>query len=85
MDREDIVQVVAELFVDLDAHISFCIEAMKRRAGDLELGLRSGDQIPGSCMRVTPLAQALKLSKQIAKFFLWNLLLSRREGRNRGR
>jgi hypothetical protein len=41
--REDIVQGAAELGVDLDAHISFCIEAMQRRAGDLGLELRSGD------------------------------------------
>src|ERR1700728_3787147 len=35
--REDIVQGAAELGVDLDAHISFCIEAMKKRAGELGL------------------------------------------------
>jgi predicted hydrolase (HD superfamily) len=35
--REDIVQGAAELCVDLDAHIGFCIEAMKRRAGELGL------------------------------------------------
>jgi predicted hydrolase (HD superfamily) len=35
--REDIVQGAAELGVDLDAHIAFCIEAMKSRA--VELGL----------------------------------------------
>lgn len=35
--REDIIQGAAELGVDLDAHISFCIEAMKKRAGDLGL------------------------------------------------
>ncbi len=29
--REDIVQGAAELGVDLDAHIAFCIEAMKKR------------------------------------------------------
>jgi len=41
--REDIVQGAAELGVDLDAHIAFCIEAMKKRA--VELGLRSdGDE-----------------------------------------
>ena len=33
--REDIVQGAAELGVDLDAHIAFCIEAMKTRAGEL--------------------------------------------------
>jgi predicted hydrolase (HD superfamily) len=35
--REDIVKGAAELGVDLDTHIGFCIEAMKKRA--VELGL----------------------------------------------
>jgi predicted hydrolase (HD superfamily) len=35
--REDIIQGASELGVELDAHISFCIEAMKKRAGDLGL------------------------------------------------
>ena len=35
--REDIVQGAAELGVELDAHIGFCIEAMKKRAGELGL------------------------------------------------
>jgi predicted hydrolase (HD superfamily) len=35
--REDIVQGAAELGVDLDAHIAFCIEAMKKRAAELGL------------------------------------------------
>ena len=35
--REDMVQGAAELGVDLDAHIGFCIEAMKKRAGELGL------------------------------------------------
>ena len=35
--REDIVQGAAELGVELDAHIGFCLEAMKRRAGELGL------------------------------------------------
>jgi predicted hydrolase (HD superfamily) len=35
--REDIVQGAAELGVDLDAHIAFCIQAMKKRAADLGL------------------------------------------------
>jgi len=35
--REDIVQGAAELGVDLDAHIAFCIDAMKKRA--VALGL----------------------------------------------
>jgi predicted hydrolase (HD superfamily) len=37
VNREDIVQGAAELGVDLDAHIAFCIEAMKKRAGELGL------------------------------------------------
>lgn len=35
--RENIVLGAAELGVDLDAHIAFCIDAMKRRAGSLGL------------------------------------------------
>ena len=35
--REDIVQGSAELGVDLDAHIGFCIAAMRKRAGELGL------------------------------------------------
>jgi len=35
--REYIVKGAAELGVDLDAHIAFCIEAMKKRAGELGL------------------------------------------------
>ena len=35
--REDIIQGAVELGVDLDAHIAFCIEAMKKRAGELGL------------------------------------------------
>jgi predicted hydrolase (HD superfamily) len=35
--REDIVQGAFELGVDLDTHIAFCIEAMKRRASELGL------------------------------------------------
>jgi predicted hydrolase (HD superfamily) len=35
--REDIVQGAAELGVDLDAHIGFCIDAMRKRAGELGL------------------------------------------------
>src|ERR1700733_7431611 len=35
--REDIVQGAAELGVDLDTHIGFCIVAMKKRAGELGL------------------------------------------------
>lgn len=35
--REDIVQGAAELGIDLDAHIGFCIAAMRKRAGELGL------------------------------------------------
>ena len=37
VNRADILQGVAELGVELDAHIAFCLEAMKRRAPDLGL------------------------------------------------
>lgn len=37
VNREDVVQGAAELGVDLDTHISFCLEAMKRRATELGL------------------------------------------------
>ena len=32
VNRQDVIQGAAELGVDLDAHIAFCIEAMKRRS-----------------------------------------------------
>jgi predicted hydrolase (HD superfamily) len=35
--REDIVQGAQELGVDLDTHIGFCIEAMRKRAAELGL------------------------------------------------
>jgi predicted hydrolase (HD superfamily) len=35
--REDIIQGAQELGVELDAHIGFCIEAMKKRANELGL------------------------------------------------
>jgi putative nucleotidyltransferase with HDIG domain len=35
VSRDDIVQGAAELGVELDAHIAFCIEAMKARAEEL--------------------------------------------------
>jgi predicted hydrolase (HD superfamily) len=35
--REDIVKGAADLGVELDAHIGFCIEAMKKRSGELGL------------------------------------------------
>jgi predicted hydrolase (HD superfamily) len=37
VNREDVVQGATELGVDLDAHIGFCIEAMRKRAGVLGL------------------------------------------------
>lgn len=37
VNREDIVQGAAELGVELDAHIGFCLEAMKKRAAELGL------------------------------------------------
>jgi predicted hydrolase (HD superfamily) len=37
VNREDVIQGAAELGVDIDAHIGFCIEAMKKRAGELGL------------------------------------------------
>ena len=37
VNREDVVQGAAELGVELDAHIGFCIEAMKLRAAQLGL------------------------------------------------
>ena len=37
VNRQDVIQGAAELGVDLDAHIAFCIEAMKKRAEALGL------------------------------------------------
>jgi predicted hydrolase (HD superfamily) len=37
VNRQDVIQGAAELGVDLDAHIAFCIEAMKKRASQLGL------------------------------------------------
>jgi len=37
VNRQDVIQGAAELGVDLDAHIAFCVEAMKRRAAELGL------------------------------------------------
>ena len=37
VNRQDVIQGAAELGVDLDAHIGFCIEAMKKRAAQLGL------------------------------------------------
>jgi predicted hydrolase (HD superfamily) len=37
VSREDVVQGAAELGVDLDAHIAFCLAAMQRRSAELGL------------------------------------------------
>jgi len=37
VNRADIIQGAAELGVELDAHIGFCLEAMKKRAGEIGL------------------------------------------------
>ncbi len=37
VNRQDVIQGAAELGVDLDTHIAFCIQAMRRRAGELGL------------------------------------------------
>jgi predicted hydrolase (HD superfamily) len=37
VNRADVIQGAQELGVDLDAHIAFCLEAMKKRAGELGL------------------------------------------------
>lgn len=43
VNREDIVSGAADLGVDLDEHIAFCIEAMQRRAAELGLaGVAAG-------------------------------------------
>jgi len=37
VNRADVIQGAEELGIELDAHIAFCLEAMKRRAGELGL------------------------------------------------
>ena len=37
VSREDVLQGAAELGVELDAHIAFCLQAMQQRAGVLGL------------------------------------------------
>jgi predicted hydrolase (HD superfamily) len=37
VNRDDVIQGAAELGVDLDAHVRFCLEAMKKRAEELGL------------------------------------------------
>jgi len=41
VNREDIIKGAVELGVDLDEHITFCIEAMKGIAGELGLDGRA--------------------------------------------
>ena len=43
VNRDDIAKGAAELGIDLDQHIAFCIEAMRERAA--ELGLAGGQTI----------------------------------------
>jgi putative nucleotidyltransferase with HDIG domain len=38
VNRQDIIEGAAELGVDLDEHIDFCVKAMQARAGELGLG-----------------------------------------------
>jgi putative nucleotidyltransferase with HDIG domain len=42
VNREDIINGAADLGVDLDEHITFCIEAMKTIAGELGLAGKDG-------------------------------------------
>lgn len=37
VNRQDVIQGAEELGVDLDQHIGFCLEAMKKRAGEVGL------------------------------------------------
>ena len=37
VNRDDVIQGAAELGVDLDTHIAFCLDAMKKRSGELGL------------------------------------------------
>jgi predicted hydrolase (HD superfamily) len=37
VNRQDVIQGAAELGVELDAQIGFCLEAMQKRAGELGL------------------------------------------------
>ena len=46
VNRDDVIQGAAELGVDLDAHIAFCIEAMKKRAADLGLQQAAAEELP---------------------------------------
>jgi len=46
VSRDDIVNGATELGVDLDEHITFCIEAMKNIAGELGLAGRASVALP---------------------------------------
>lgn len=46
VSRDDIVNGAADLGVDLDEHIAFCIEAMKKIAADLGLAGRDVTAVP---------------------------------------
>ena len=48
VSRDDIVNGAAELGVDLDQHITFCIEAMKTIAQELGLSGSVGSNVPNS-------------------------------------
>jgi predicted hydrolase (HD superfamily) len=37
VNRQDVIQGASELGVDLDQHIGFCLDAMKKRAGEIGL------------------------------------------------
>ena len=37
VNREDVIRGAAEMGLELDAHIAFCIEAMRKRSGELGL------------------------------------------------
>ena len=49
VNRQDVIQGAAELGVDLDTHIAFCLKAMQARAA--ELGLGSPDVIAATAVR----------------------------------
>jgi len=37
VNREDVIQGAAELGFELDAHIAFCLEVLKKRASEVGL------------------------------------------------
>ena len=56
VSREDIVNGAAELGVDLDEHITFCIEAMKGDCWGVGVG---GEVRPLFAVRFSPEAEAM--------------------------